>query len=132
LTPEKEALLAEARQSLEASKLLREEGFYDYPASRAYYSMFYSSQALLLKKGLSFSKHSAVLAALGRYFAKTGEIPPEYHQHLIRAMQTRHTADYDAQKPITQEESWVEVEWAKKFVGLAEDLLSGDVELTSE
>ena len=132
MTPEQEALLGEARQSLEAASLLMNEGFYDYAASRAYYSMLYSTQALLLKKGLSFSKHSAVLAALGRYFAKTGEIPAEYHQHLIRAMEIRHTADYDAQKPIKQEEAWVELEWAEKFLQLTEDLLSDDAGSTCQ
>ena len=37
--------------------------------------MFYMAQALLEGEGLAFSKHSAVIAALGRYFVKTGRLP---------------------------------------------------------
>jgi uncharacterized protein (UPF0332 family) len=33
--------------------------------------MFYVAQAFLAGEGLSFSKHSAVIAAFGQHFAKT-------------------------------------------------------------
>jgi uncharacterized protein (UPF0332 family) len=37
--------------------------------------MFYIAEAFLEGKGLSFSKHSAVIAAFGREFAKTQLVP---------------------------------------------------------
>jgi len=56
-------LLRKSRQSLEAAKLMEQQHYNDFAASRAYYAMFYVAEALLLEYGLSFSKHSAVIAA---------------------------------------------------------------------
>jgi len=51
-------LLAKAKESLKAAELLFDNGYYDFSASRSYYSMFYATQAVLLSKNLSFSKRS--------------------------------------------------------------------------
>ncbi len=66
MTPEVRALLDKARASHEAATLLRREGYLDFAASRAYYALFYVAEALLLERGLSYSSHSAVIAAFGR------------------------------------------------------------------
>jgi uncharacterized protein (UPF0332 family) len=49
-------LLAKARQSLSAAKLMLDGEYPDYAASRAYYTMFYIAEAFLEGEGLSFSK----------------------------------------------------------------------------
>ena len=71
-----------ARYSLAAAELLTNEGYHDIAASRAYYAMFYVAEALLFSKGLAFSSHSAVIAAYGKEFARTGLLDPQHHQHL--------------------------------------------------
>lgn len=72
MIPEQAALLRKAQDSLRAARLLADQQLYDFAVSRAYYAMFYVAQAFLLGEGLSFSKHSAVIAAFGQQFAKTG------------------------------------------------------------
>jgi len=37
------------------------------------------NETLLLSKGLTFSSHSAVIAAYGKGFAKTGLLDPKFH-----------------------------------------------------
>ena len=64
MTDEQRELLLKAQQSLEAAKLLLTNNYPDYATSRAYYAMFYIAEAFLEGKGLSFSKHSAVIAEL--------------------------------------------------------------------
>lgn len=64
--------------------------------------MFYCAEALLLTKDLSFSKHSAVISAFGREFAKTGALPPEFHRILIDSRQLREQGDYDAKAAIDE------------------------------
>lgn len=76
MTPDQAALLRKAHTSLHAARLLAGEKLYDFAVSRAYYTMFYIAEALLLGQGLSFSKHSAVLAAFGERLAKQGIVPP--------------------------------------------------------
>jgi uncharacterized protein (UPF0332 family) len=56
--------------------------------------MFYVAEALLETKGLAFSSHRAVQAALGEHFAKTGELDPRFHRALLHALQQRQLADY--------------------------------------
>jgi len=56
MTEEIDKLLRKAKRSLEAAKRLFDEGDYDFSVSRAYYSMFYCAEALLLTKNLSFYK----------------------------------------------------------------------------
>ena len=51
-----QAILEKAEESLEAAKLLAKDDYYDFSASRAYYTMFYTAEALLLSRGLSFSR----------------------------------------------------------------------------
>ena len=78
-------LLEKARASLQASEILSREGYPDFVASRAYYAMFYAAEALLLARGLSFSSHSAVMAAFGKEFARTKTLDPKFHRYLVDA-----------------------------------------------
>ena len=69
MTGDQETMLRLSEESLEAAKLLLERGYPAFASSRAYYAMFGAAEALLLSKELSFSKHSAVIAAFGQHFA---------------------------------------------------------------
>ncbi len=60
MTPDQAELLKLAEESIGAAKLLLDNDYQGFAASRAYYAMFSAAEALLLSKGLSFSKHSAV------------------------------------------------------------------------
>jgi len=66
MNPQIQDLLHKADESLQAAKLLSREKYYDFAASRAYYTMFYVAQAFLLNKGLTFSSHAAVIALLAK------------------------------------------------------------------
>lgn len=96
ISGEEKVLLEKAKQSLDAAKILFKENFFDFSASRSYYAIFYSLEALLLSKDLSFSKHSAVISAFGKYFVKTGIFENKYHQFAIDAFDMRNLGDYGA------------------------------------
>lgn len=74
----------------------------------------------LLGKGLSFSKHSAVIAAFGKEFVKSGNIPEEYHRYLIDGESRRNISDYDINSGMTQLEAEEQIDRAEKFLELAE------------
>lgn len=84
MTEDQLALLENARDSVTAARLLLDGGFPGFAVSRAYYAMFYVAEAFLEGEGLSFSKHSGVIAAFGQQFARAGKVPVEYHKHLLR------------------------------------------------
>jgi uncharacterized protein (UPF0332 family) len=41
MTPEQQALVGKARQSIRAAEVLEHEGMHDFSVSRSYYAMFY-------------------------------------------------------------------------------------------
>ncbi|MBN1899928.1 HEPN domain-containing protein [Candidatus Sumerlaeota bacterium] len=51
------------------------KNFFDFAASRAYYTAFYCATAVLLNDGLDFSKHSGVIASIHQRFVKISFIP---------------------------------------------------------
>ncbi|MEW5831104.1 MAG: HEPN domain-containing protein [Chloroflexota bacterium] len=78
ITPEIQELLAYADESHEAAKTLIQGRFIGFSAAQSYYTMFYLAQALLLSKGLKYSSHSAVIAAYGKEFSKTGLLDQKF------------------------------------------------------
>jgi len=121
---EVESLLAKARESREAARILQREGYRGFAASRAYYAMFYAAEALLLERGRAYSSHSAVIAAFGREFAKTGVLDPKLHRYLIDAQDLRNVGDYDTTSTITDAQVQEIMEWTDEFLNAAEDALS--------
>ena len=87
-------LLDKSGQSIDAAKLLLTDGYFDFAASRAYYAMFYAVEALMLDEDLSFSKHSAIIAAFGKKFVKSGIFDSHFHRSLLNAFDLRNAGDY--------------------------------------
>lgn len=119
MTNEQRDLLLKAQQSLGAAKLLLDHNYPDQATSRAYYAMFYVAEAFLEGQGLSFSKHSAVIAAFGREFAKPQRIPTEFHRFLIEAQALRTTSDYGQLNAVTTDQAAEQIDRAKQFLALA-------------
>ena len=125
MTEELQNFVNKARSSLKASKLLEANQLYDFAGARAYYTMFYIAEALLWQRGLSFSSHSAVIAAFGKEIVRPGLAPTEFHRYLIDAHDKRTQADYgidqdarlspeDVQRLIEQSERMIE--WAEQYL----------------
>ena len=124
MNPDSEALIQKARASLGAAKLLKQEGYLDFAASRAYYAMFYAAQALLLQNGLAFSSHSGVIAAFGKEFAKTAKLDPKLHRYLLDASQDlRNASDYGIGSSVDVAMLTEVLGWAAEFIAAAEGLL---------
>ncbi len=123
MNPEVKALLEKARRSQKAAAKLFKDGDIDFAASRAYYSLFYAAEALLLSRGLSFSSHSAVIANFGKEFAKTGILNPKFHHYLMESQDRRNIGDYSVLAEVTKEQVREMLAWAKEFIKAAENYL---------
>lgn len=97
-------LIEKARRSLAAAKDLFNSGYFDFAASRAYYALFYVSEALLLMKDKTFNKHAAVSSAIYSSFVKDGQLPKEYHRILCKAFDLRSDGDYLCSTPLEKDE----------------------------
>jgi uncharacterized protein (UPF0332 family) len=120
---EVKALLEKAKRSQKAAAKLFKDGDVDFAASRAYYSLFYIAEALLLSRELSFSSHSAVISNFGKEFAKTGVLNPKFHYYLMESQERRNIGDYSVLAEVTKEEVREMLAWAKEFIKAAETFL---------
>ncbi|NJP07064.1 MAG: HEPN domain-containing protein [Chloroflexaceae bacterium] len=123
MTPEQEALLHRARENLNVTRLLYAQGFFTIAASRAYSSMFSVAQALLLMKGLAYSKHAAVIAAFGQHIAHPGIVPTVFHRYLIDAQQARIIGDYALEASLTEPAVATLISQAEALLTTAEHVL---------
>ena len=120
MTDEQAGLLAKARDSLDAARLLLDAGYADFAVSRVYYAMFYAAEALLDSRGLAYSRHSAVIAAFGKEFCLSGDLPVDFHRRLIDAEDARHSGDYGSPNSISGEECRLHLDGALEFVDVIE------------
>ncbi len=111
--------IEKARDNLSAAKSLMKDGYYNIAASRAYYVMFYCAKALLQNEGFSFSKHSAVISAFGKYFAKTAKLDVVMHRYLLDAFQERAIADYNAVERVSEVSAGTMISQAEEFFDAA-------------
>jgi uncharacterized protein (UPF0332 family) len=87
-------------------------------ANRAYYSAFYAITALLvIERGKSLKRHSAVEAAVFRDLVNTGRWPQDLGNKFCELGRLRTTADYDVMQSIT-------VQRARQAVADAESIVS--------
>lgn len=82
--------------------------------------MFYIAEAFLEGENLAFSKHSAVIAAFGREFARTNRLPVELHRFLIEAQALRNTGDYGQFNAVTLEQATEQISRAGSFLAIAQ------------
>ena len=67
--------LDRAQESLDDARLLAEANRWNACVNRLYYSCFYAVSALLVRDGLSSSRHTGVRSLLNRHDVRTGMVP---------------------------------------------------------
>jgi len=123
LVTEVEILLNDAHESLEAARVLLENGFYRDAISRAYYAMFYAASALLRAKGVVTKSHRGVIAKFGLEFVNKGIVEKYYAKALSLAETSRERADYDPTYRPSEEEAESIIEDVERFIERVEKAL---------
>ncbi len=108
--------IEKAGRYLRSAELLIQDTDYDSAVSRAYYAMFYAAQAALLKRGMTFSSHKAVISAFGRHFVKTGVFEKELGRDLNIIFDQRQFGDYQPMVSISQDDARSATDAARRFV----------------
>ena len=113
---EVKSLMDRADKFLDSAQILLDCKDYESSVSRAYYAMFYSVEALLLTKDMSFSSHKGVISLFGEHFIKTGVFPKEMGRELNLAFQKRQLGDYEYAFVISEKEAKDTLETSRRFV----------------
>ena len=88
---------------------------------QAYYSMFHSAKALVLKKGYREKSHLCLLVALKELYIKPGDLEADTADDYEMCMNVRHEADYGM--VYKKESAVLSIEAAQKLYGLAAEIL---------
>jgi uncharacterized protein (UPF0332 family) len=123
MTSRQQSLLEKAKRKLLTARRDFASDSFEDRVSRAYYAMFYVAEAVLDTEGLAFSSHSAVIAAFGQRFVKTGKVPTDFHRYLQKGQDLRLRGDYDEVYQVTREEAAEQMARAEAFMSFVEKLL---------
>lgn len=116
-------IIRKSRQSLEDATLLNEKASYDSAASLAYYAVFHALQALLLSKGLAFSKHAQVKGAFNKEFIHTELFPKSFSRIVEQLFKDRHIGDYEYGESINKDRAHKDISDSKHVIVAITDYL---------
>lgn len=97
IKPKKEMIdreIQDAKYDLNKAEESLKRGDAKWASIQAYYSMFHSAKALILKKGYRERSHYCLMVALEELYGKTGELDKEHIENFEICMDIRHEADY--------------------------------------
>lgn len=86
--------------------------------------MFHAVSALLLLDGKRYNKHSGVITAFGRDYAKIGLVPKEYAELLNKAYDVRNKAEYDVDMVIDEKMAELYYQKAEELVAFIEKMVA--------
>lgn len=91
--------------------------------SRAYYSMYYASKAMLLTMGLDPHKHHGVISYVNQHIVRVGFSNPKYGKTLEIAFKARQDADYNFSYIPTEEDAAKAIRNAEAYLEEARQIL---------
>jgi len=97
----------------------------DAAASRAYYAAFNAASALFALEGRSFTKHSAVEAAVHRDLVKAGRWAEELGKNYSFLAELRETGDYGGGQHVSRHEAEDAVEQAGRILDAVRAVAGG-------
>lgn len=86
--------IAKALDTLEDARILAAALRWNPCVNRLYYACFYGVTALLLRDGLSSSKHTGVRSLFNRHYVKDGNVPRHIAQTYNDLFERRQESDY--------------------------------------
>ena len=118
--------IAGAKEKLDSSKLLLDNGNYKDSIGRSYYAMFSAVRAILALDGVDYSKHAGVIAYFQKEYVKTGKFDKLYSKYLSQAFQIRNQADYEDFYIVSQKDATEQFKRADEFVKVVQVYLESE------
>jgi len=118
------AWMKKAHDSQDASEFLLTGGYFSIAACQAFYTMFHSAKALLLSKGLIFTRELSVITAFGKEFKQADLLNGNFHKHLIAAREVRDNNDFQVDIKVSKQDATQLVQQSQEFYKAAQVYLS--------
>ena len=84
-----------AYKTVDAAKVLADNGFWNSAVNRLYYAIFYAVNALLVLNDIPTKSHSAAKSQFSMHFVKTGKFDKKYGKLLAELYDWRQKGDYE-------------------------------------
>ncbi len=86
--------ITRVNETMEDARVLANAGRWNACVNRLYYACFYAVSALLVRHGISSSKHTGVRSLFNRHYGKTGKIPKDLARIYNDLFERRQEGDY--------------------------------------
>ncbi|MEB3294388.1 MAG: HEPN domain-containing protein [Synechococcales bacterium] len=121
-------LLILAEQELETSQLLLEHERYRACISRAYYVMYYGTQALLSAKQIASRTHKGMIQQFSQHFVKSDIFSTDMAEKLSNNFDLRHLSDYEENAVIDRSQAEKALAASLEFIDRIRIYLEGNAE----
>ncbi len=111
-------------KAISAAQLLFKNEFFEDAISRAYYSVFHASKALLCLLGEDTRTHKGLQVVFGIRVIKEGLLEQKFGRILNKLLSFRESADYGIVSFISEEDARNAINDAEVFITKIKDLLS--------
>ncbi|MEM1242039.1 MAG: HEPN domain-containing protein [Cyanobacteria bacterium P01_H01_bin.26] len=105
-----------AEEELQASRLLLDNKHYRSCISRAYYAMYYATQALLIDRNITSRTHKGILQQFSQTFVQSGDLPSSMAKNLKKTYGLRQLSDYEEAVTLTEELATQALKASTEFV----------------
>lgn len=119
----------QAKDDLEAAKLLLEAEKYKAANNRAYYACFHAIDAVLAKEPAAFKKHKDTLSYFNKNYVHTEIFPSDIGRKISRLEIIRHKSDYDTFYIASKEDAAEQTTVAEEILGLVGRYLNAEKHL---
>lgn len=112
--------LEQAKEDLEAGKLLYDKNFYKSANNRAYYSIFHSIKAVLALEPIDFKRHKDVLAYFNKNYINNEIFPRMMGRKIQNASAIREDSDYDDEFIVDADKTNEQLKTAEELIELVD------------
>ena len=112
--------LEQAKEDLEAGKLLYDKNFYKSANNRAYYSIFHSIKAVLALEPIDFKRHKDVLAYFNKNYINKEIFSRMMGRKIQNASSIREDSDYDDEFIVDADKTNEQLKTAEELIELVD------------
>ncbi len=87
--------MEQAKESLKASEIMRDNGMLKDSINRSYYAAFYAIKAVLALDEVDFKRHKDVVAYFNKEYVAKEKFSRELGRMIAKLQQLREKSDYD-------------------------------------
>lgn len=116
--------LEQAKEELEAGKILYNSNLFKSANSILYNSIFHSMKAVLALEPIDFKRHKDVIAYFNKNYIHTEIFPKNMRRRISDASRIGEDSDYDDEFIFKPEDTLAQIETAEEMIKVTEEYIN--------